>query len=94
MNALDHHEAWEMKPRKLSVDEIESPHKVVEDFFQFAHLPQARWYLWESMKTMVTGTFSDLKRGDRCTLLCFFEQIEKLIEGIHVIHERNQSKSA
>lgn len=71
MNALDHHEAWEMKPRKLSVEEIEEPEKVITAFFEFAHLPQVRWYLWEMMKTMVTGTFSDLQRAERSSLLCF-----------------------
>jgi len=90
MNAFEHHEAWEMKPRKLSIEEIENPEKVIAEFFQFAHLPQARWYLWEGMKTLVTGNFNQLKSKERSSLLFFYEQIEKLIEGVHVIHEKNQ----
>jgi hypothetical protein len=92
MRALDHHEAWEMKPRKLSVEEIENPEKVIEEFFQYAHLPQVRWYFWEGMKTLITGTFSNLRSRDRSNLIYFYEQIEKLIEVVHVIHEKNMNK--
>ena len=88
MNAMDHQEAWEMKPRKLSVAEIEHPEKVVDEFFQFAHLPQVRWYMWELMKTLVSGNFGDLDERERISLLCFYEQMEKLVEGVHVMHQR------
>ena len=90
MNAFEHHEAWEMKPRKLSIEEVENPEKVITEFFQFAHLPQVRWYLWEAMKTLVAGNFNQLKSRERVSLLFFYEQIEKLVEGVHVIHEKNR----
>lgn len=91
MNALEHHEAWEMKPRKLSVEELEHPEQVVEQFFQFAQLPQARWYLWELMKVLVSGTYADLDSRERISLICFYEQVEKLIEGVHVMHAARQA---
>jgi hypothetical protein len=91
MNSLDHHEAWEMKPRKLSIEEIEHPEKVIEEFFEYAHLPQVRWYLWEGLKTMITGSYAHQKSRDRSSLIYFYEQIEKLIEVTHVIHERKKS---
>ena len=90
MNAMNHHEAWEMKPRKLSIEEVEHPERVIDEFFQFAQLPQARWFLWEGMKTMVTGNFCELDSRERSTLMCFHEQVEKLLEGVHVLYERNQ----
>jgi predicted AAA+ superfamily ATPase len=90
MNAMDHHEAWEMKPRKLSIEEIEQPERVIEEFFQFAHLPQVRWYMWELMKTLVTGGFPEIEARERTSLVCFYEQLEKLIEGVHVLRERIQ----
>ncbi len=90
MNAMDHHEAWEMKPRILSIDEIEQPERVIEEFFQFAHLPQVRWYMWELMKTLVTGGFPEIEARERTSLVCFYEQLEKLIEGVHVLRERIQ----
>lgn len=89
MNAINHHEAWEMKPRKLSLEEIDQPEKVVREFFEFAHLPQVRWYMWELMKTLVTGSFPELDNKERIGLLCFYEQLEKLIEGVHVMHEKS-----
>jgi hypothetical protein len=90
MSALDHHEAWEMKPRKLSIEEIEHPEKVIEEFFEFAHLPQVRWYMWESFKALVAGNYAQMKCKERSSLICFHEQMEKLVEVIHVIHEKNQ----
>jgi hypothetical protein len=88
MSAFEHHEAWEMKPRKLSAEEIEHPEKVIEELFQYAHLPQLRWYMWESLKTMVAGNFSTLDSRERSSMLCFYEQIEKLIEVAHVMHDK------
>lgn len=92
MSALDHQEAWEMKPRKLSVEEIEHPEKVIEAFFQYAHLPQIRWYYWEGLKTLITGTFVSLKSKERSNLIFFYEQLEKLIEIVHVIYEKDLQK--
>lgn len=88
MNAMDHQEAWEMKPRKLSIEEVEHPERVVDEFFQFAHLPQVRWYMWEMMKTLVSGNFGELEARERIGLLCFYEQVEKLIEGVYVQHQQ------
>jgi hypothetical protein len=86
------HEAWEMKPRKLTPEEIEQPGKVLEDFFQYAHLPQLRSFLWEAMKTMVTGNFAQLKCRERMNLIYFYEQVEKLVEVAHVMHEAGKRK--
>lgn len=93
MHYDDYHEAWEMNPRKLSTEEIENPGKVIEDFFKVSHLPGMRSSLWELMKTMVTGTFSNLKSRERARLIYFYEQVEKLIEAAHVLHEKNKGLS-
>lgn len=81
-------EAWEMHPRKLTVEEIENPEKVIEDFFQYAQLPEIRWIMWESVKTLVTGSFTHLKSRERSSLIYFYEQMEKLIECVHVMHSK------
>ncbi|MBA4167444.1 MAG: hypothetical protein H0X41_07880 [Chitinophagaceae bacterium] len=80
------HEAWEMNPRKLTPDEIEHPEQVIEEFFQYAQLPQVRWIMWEGIKTLVTGSFIHLKPRERASLIYFYEQMEKLIEVVHVMH--------
>lgn len=88
MRYAEYEEAWEMKPRKLSAEEIENPEKVISEFFEIAHLPQVRGCLWELMRTLVTGTFSNLRSKDRSRLVYFYEQMEKLVEVAHVLHER------
>lgn len=89
MRFADYHEAWEMKPRKLTIEETERPDRVVDEFFQIMYLPQVRWYMWESMKTMVTGSFDDMKTKEKSNLIFFYEQLEKLIEAVHVMYEKN-----
>ena len=92
MREADRQEVWEMKPRKLTSEEMECPERVIEDFFELMHLPQVRWYLWEGMKTMVTESYSQLKSRDRLSLVFFHEQLEKLIEVVHVMHENRAKK--
>jgi hypothetical protein len=93
MRTLDQHEAWEMKPRKLTPEEVERPEMVIEELFEYATLPELRWQLWEGTKAMITGTFNSMKGKERCRLLFFFEQIERLIEVTHVMHEARKVKS-
>ena len=92
MRAIDHHEAWEMKPRKLSIEEMENPEDTIDEIFQYANLPELRWYLWEGTKTLVTGTFHHLRTRERSNLIYFYEQIEKLIEINHVMYEKRRVK--
>jgi hypothetical protein len=94
MNAMDHHEVWALKPRKLSLEEYETPEKVIDQFFNIAQLPQARWHLWEMMKTLVTGDFATMRSSDRSSLLFFYEQIEKLVEAAHVIYQKRNAAKA
>jgi len=90
MRTFNHHEAWEMKPRKLTLEETENPEMAIDEIFQYANLPQMRWYLWEGTKALVTGTFHNLRSRERCNLIYFYEQIEKLVEVNHVLHERRK----
>ena len=60
----------------------------VHAFFNYANLPQAKEYLWTWLKATVAGTYSkDLDRTERADLLYFYEQLEKLIEAAHLLHE-------
>jgi hypothetical protein len=92
MRAIDHHEAWEMKPRKLTIEELENPENTIDEIFQYANLPELRWYLWEGTKTLITGTFHNLRPRERSNLIYFYEQIEKLIEINHVMYEKRRVK--
>lgn len=92
MRAFDKQEAWELKPRKLTIEETERPEEVFSNLFDYATLPQLRGQLWEATKVLVTGSFHNLKIRDRNDLLFLYEQLERLIEASHVIYERNKSE--
>lgn len=94
MRGFDKQEAWELKPRKLSIDETEAPESVIRELFEYANLPQLRWQLSEAAKSMVAGDFHRLRSRDRSSLICFYEQIERLIEVAHILHEREKSKNS
>lgn len=81
---------WELQPRKLSADEIENPQTVIHQFFDYANLPQVRAHLWEWLKSTVTGDYITLSRQEKGNLIYFFEQLEKLVEAAHIIHERSK----
>jgi hypothetical protein len=83
------HEVWGRFPRKLTGQEAEHPEMVIDEFFEFANLSEVRWYMWEMMTAMVTGTYNQLKKRERSNLLYFYERVEKLIEGIHVMYDKN-----
>ena len=81
-------------PQKLTAVEIANPYHVIYELFGFAHLPRIRELLWEFFKTTVIGNYThDLHRRDRELLVTVYEKIEKLVEAVHIINEKQkQSK--
>jgi hypothetical protein len=84
------HVQLELEPRKLSPEEIKDPERVIHQFFDYAHLPEVRAHLWDWLKSTVTGDFNSLSLHERGNLLYFFEQVEKLIEAAHIIHQQSK----
>ena len=78
----------EFVPQRLTKEEIERPHMVIDNLFDFAHLPQVREMLWELLKVMVSGTWSSLDSTTRSDILYFFEKLGKVVEAIHIIHKQ------
>lgn len=89
MRITEQGEAWEMKPRKLTIGEVEEPERVMTEFFDLFPLSRSRALLWEMVRTMVTDGYSRLKPRERSELLFYYEQMEKLFEAVHVMQERN-----
>lgn len=85
----------DLHPCKLSAEEINDPHLVIRQFFDFASLPNCREYLWEWLKATVSGTFNTelVEKDQRCDIVCFYEHIEKLVEAAHLISLRQTSNS-
>lgn len=81
-------DVWESAPRKLSAEEMENPEKVIEEFYDYARLPQVRAYLWGSFKAMISGGYPRLKYREKYNLIYFYEQIERLVEATHILHAR------
>ena len=78
-------------PQNLTPAEIDNPHQVIYELFDFAHLPRIRELLWEFFKTAVTGNYShDLHRRERELLVTMYEKIEKLVEAAHIINEKQK----
>jgi hypothetical protein len=90
---LQDYPAWELKPRKLSFEEMEKPITVIHDFFSYGHLPEIREQLWELLKTTVAGNYCKiLDRRERSNMLYFYEQLEKLVEAVHILHVRDKEE--
>jgi HEPN domain-containing protein len=77
---------------KLTDEEIKDPYLVIEDVFQFGHLPELREMLWNSFKSNITGTYhKELTRKERNDIVYLHEYIERLVEATHVINENRKT---
>jgi hypothetical protein len=91
---INDYDLWELKPRNLTLAQREDPMLVIQDFFDYAHLPEARQQLWEMLKTIVTGNFPrTLNRRERTDLVYFYEQLEKLVEAAHLLYQNHRQHS-
>ena len=78
-------------PRYLKPEELENPHQVIYELFEFNPLPAVRELLWEFFKTMVTGTYNhNLDRRERQRLGVFYENMQRLIEAVHLIYQKEK----
>lgn len=75
----------------LSEDEVIDPRLAIKDFFSFAHLPEVKEMLWQSLKTNVTGSFSHdgaLNAKERFDIILLYEQLVRLVEAAHLLNEK------
>lgn len=82
-------------PLPLTQTEIADPQLVIDDLFDFAHLPDIRELMWEWLKVTVTGTYhKELSSSERSAILSLYEHLTRLVEAAHVIHttERKPKK--
>jgi HEPN domain-containing protein len=81
-------EPW---PCRLSGEEVNDPYLVLDQLFDFAHLPQVRGFLWDWLRLTVTGGYNR-KAGfrSRSSVLITYEFMEKLVEAAHILHVRRK----
>jgi hypothetical protein len=77
---------------KLTDEEINDPYLVIDDLFQFGHLPDLREMLWNSFKSNITGTYhKELTRRERNDIVYLHEYMERLVEATHIINESRKA---
>jgi hypothetical protein len=82
----------EYATHKLSEEEIEDPYLVLHEFFTFVHLPDVRHALWEWLKLTVSGNYHRQSCADKSNLIYLYEQVDKLMEAVHIIHQRKKER--
>lgn len=90
---LTQYPEWESYSRKLSKEEAENPQMVIDELFDYAHLPDVRDLLWLWLKTTVNGDFTKgLDHRERSSILFLYEKIEKLVEATHILHTQYKKR--
>lgn len=78
---------WTVKPFKLTIEEIDNPQIVLDDFFSWYSLLEVRKTLRDILINALT-----VEDAPASNYLFFWEQLERLTEAASVISERNQPK--
>ena len=92
LNNMSVHEIVRRKKyfAQLSKKEMLNPYLVIDELFDFAHLPDVQELLWDWLKTTVTnGYHKNLNASERYAIITLYEKLRKLVEAVHVLNERN-----
>ena len=82
----------EMQPRLLNKEEVTDPGIVLDEVFDYAHLPEWRSLLWEWLKITVSGTYNtESAEYDRSSILYMYEKLQKLIEAAHLMYVQQEA---
>jgi len=75
----------------LTQTENADPQLVIDELFDFAHLPDIRELMWEWLKVTVAGTYhKELSSSERSAILSLYEHLTRLVEAAHVMHIAKQ----
>jgi hypothetical protein len=88
MQTINRYPEWQYQPVRLSVEEMENPYEVLDQFFDFYSLTGLRANLRQWLKEALTN-----KETGSGEILLLHDDIEKLIEVAWVIHQRNDAIS-
>ncbi len=76
--------------QKLSQTEQQHPETVFAALFDSIDLQSLRQCMWEGVKANVSGTFNTMPSDERFMYLEIHEHLEKVVEAIHVLHQKTQ----
>jgi hypothetical protein len=81
------------QPMRLSENEKQHPHEVVEDFFSCFHLEDIREIMWDWLVAAMSCDSGQFSSGyDRSNLIFVYEKLELFIEAAHVINKRRRQR--
>ncbi len=70
-----------------------APEEVIQDFFDFAHLPEWEEMLWDWLKATVTGGFpKKLTYRERESVLIMYEKMRALLDAVYTLQQNNKRK--
>lgn len=91
MKKIDYPE-WEMQSRLLNKEEVADPIIVLDEIFDFAHLPEWRNLLWEWLKITVSGSYNTVStETERSNILFVYEKLQRLIEVSHLLYMQQEN---
>ena len=84
---------WDMYSRLLTNEEHADPNLVLEELFDFAHLPEWRNILWDWLKITVSGSYNaeTSTSSERASILFVYEKLQKLIEASHLMYTKQKT---
>lgn len=92
--AINDYSPSDFEPHNLNKQQKEDPYLLIQEFFDFYHLPEARKDLWEWLQITVCGEFNILSSTGKSNIIFLYEFIEQLVEAVYIIYQRKQGKAA
>lgn len=81
------------QPIRLSEEEKQNPHKVLEDFFSCFQLQDLREMQWDWLAAALSTESGQYSTGfARSNLVFVYEKLELMIEAAHLIHKRHTKR--
>jgi len=91
MPIQDYHPG-EYEPIYLTREQIADPYIVIDELFDYAHLPELRAQLWEWIRLTITCSYHEQEVRDKVNLLYCYDQIVKMIEAVHLLHRKTEER--
>jgi hypothetical protein len=88
---LDHFPPSEFESRNLTKEEIANPYLLIQELFQYGHLPEIRDQLWTILSTCVAGDYcSTLNDRERSNLVYFLHLTGRVFEALYLIYKQKR----
>ncbi len=93
MQLYSQHSEFFDQPIRLTEEEKKDPLQVINFFFGAHHLHEIRQILWNLFETSITTDnhmYDESRERDK--LLCFYQQLETMLEAAYVVDQMTKPK--